>query len=51
VDAFERAQPQRPRRDDDNIFEAGETDFVAATQRVWRSQPAASAVVLPTLSP
>jgi len=35
----------------ENIFKATEADFVKATQRVARSREAASAIILPVLSP
>lgn len=42
---------RNPQRYVDSIFNAKEADFVKATQRVYRSREAPSAIVLPVLSP
>jgi hypothetical protein len=42
---------RNPQKYVENIFKATEADFVKATQRVSRSREAASAIVLPILSP
>jgi predicted acyl esterase len=42
---------RNPQKYVENIFKATEADFVKATQRVARSREAASAIILPVLSP
>jgi hypothetical protein len=42
---------RNPQKYVENIFKATEADFIKATQRVSRSREAASAIVLPILSP
>jgi uncharacterized protein len=41
---------RNPQKFVDNIYMAGEGDYVKATQRIYRSKDAASSIVLPVAS-